>query len=195
MKDRVPLYPGRVKLTPVAGQSDVYDMTRADQPTQAGDPINKATLLKDATAALFGLGTDAVPDDVLAKLAGTALIGYDVQTESPNRLTDMLGNTILNLPAVQIATGSYVGTGTAGSDNPNTLTFGFVAKLVIVFLSGTTWAMFINNNTSENKAVSATTNYGNNAYTFSGNSVSWYANSSNYQLNGSGTDYYYIAIG
>lgn len=66
MKDRVPLYPGRVKLVPVSGQENVYDMTRADQPTQDGDPINKATLLQDATAALFGLGTDAVPDDVLA---------------------------------------------------------------------------------------------------------------------------------
>ena len=68
MKDRVPLYPGRVKMVPVAGQENVYDMTRADQPTQQGDPLNKATLLKDATAALFGLGADSVPDDVLAYL-------------------------------------------------------------------------------------------------------------------------------
>ena len=68
MKDRVPLYPGRVKLVPVSGQENVYDMTRSDQPTQEGDPLNKATLLKDATAALFGLGTDAVPDDALAYL-------------------------------------------------------------------------------------------------------------------------------
>ena len=68
MKDRVPVYPGRVKLVPVSGQENVYDMTRADKPTQDGDPLNKATLLKDATAALFGLGTDAVPDDVLAYL-------------------------------------------------------------------------------------------------------------------------------
>ena len=68
MKDRVPLYPGRVKMVPVAGQENVYNMTRADQPTQEGTPLNKATLLKDATAALFGLGPDSVPDDVLANL-------------------------------------------------------------------------------------------------------------------------------
>lgn len=68
MKDRVPLYPGRVKLTPVAGQSDVYDMTRADQPTQDGDPLNKNTLYKDQTAALYGFGPDSVPDDALAYL-------------------------------------------------------------------------------------------------------------------------------
>ena len=68
MKDRVPLYPGRVKMVPVAGQENVYNMTRADQPTQEGTPLNKATLLKDATAALFGLGADSVPDDALAYL-------------------------------------------------------------------------------------------------------------------------------
>ena len=34
MQDRVSLYPGRVKLTPVAGQANLYDLTRADQPTQ-----------------------------------------------------------------------------------------------------------------------------------------------------------------
>ena len=39
--DRVPTYPGRVKLVPVSGQTNVYDMTRADNPVQAGTPINK----------------------------------------------------------------------------------------------------------------------------------------------------------
>lgn len=66
MQDRVPLFPGRVKMTPVAGQANTFDMVRADDPTQAGTPLNKATFLKDATAALYGLGTGAVPDDVLA---------------------------------------------------------------------------------------------------------------------------------
>lgn len=68
MQDRVPLYPGRVKMTPVSGQANTFDMVRADDPTQPGTPLNKATLLKDATAALYGLGTGAVPDDVLAVL-------------------------------------------------------------------------------------------------------------------------------
>ena len=43
MQDRISAYPGRVKLTPVAGQADTYDLTRADQPTQEGTPLNKAT--------------------------------------------------------------------------------------------------------------------------------------------------------
>lgn len=65
MQDRIPLYPGRVKMTPVAGQANTYDMVRADEPSQEGTPLNKGSLLKDSTAALFSLGTDAVPDDAL----------------------------------------------------------------------------------------------------------------------------------
>lgn len=68
MQDRVPTYPGRVTLTPVPGQANTYDLVRADDPTQEGTPLNKATLLKDATALLFGLTTEAVPDDVFALL-------------------------------------------------------------------------------------------------------------------------------
>lgn len=40
--NRVPLYPGRVNLARVSG--NVYDLTRADQPTQAGTPVNAALL-------------------------------------------------------------------------------------------------------------------------------------------------------
>lgn len=40
--DRVPTYPGRVKLTPVSGQANTYDMVRADEPVEEGTPINKA---------------------------------------------------------------------------------------------------------------------------------------------------------
>ena len=62
MQDRVSQYPGRVKLTPVSGQENVYDMEWADGATVVGDPLNKNTFLTDATAALYGLGPDAVPD-------------------------------------------------------------------------------------------------------------------------------------
>lgn len=75
MQDRVPLYPGRVTLTPVAGQENTFDMARADQPTQEGTPLNKATLLKDATAAKFGKDASAVPDDVLDVLSKSVLEG------------------------------------------------------------------------------------------------------------------------
>lgn len=63
MQNRVPLYPGRVRMTPVSGQTNVYDMERADQPTQAGTPLNAETLLSDKTAEMYGLsGNNATPD-------------------------------------------------------------------------------------------------------------------------------------
>lgn len=68
MKDRIPLYPGRVKLTAVDGQPGVYDMVRADEATEQGTPISKATLLDDDTAALYGLTGDAATvNNALAK--------------------------------------------------------------------------------------------------------------------------------
>lgn len=53
-------------ITPEDGTATFYaKISMADNPSQEGTPLDKATLLKDATAALYGLGTDAVPDDVL----------------------------------------------------------------------------------------------------------------------------------
>ena len=46
MQDRVSLHPGRVKLVPVAGQENTYDMVRADSPTQEGTPLHKDSLLE-----------------------------------------------------------------------------------------------------------------------------------------------------
>lgn len=40
-----------------------------DEPTQEGMPFCKETMLKDATAALCGLGTDAVPNDIFEILS------------------------------------------------------------------------------------------------------------------------------
>lgn len=42
--DRVPTYAGRVKMTPVSGQTNVYDLERADSPITEGTPINAALL-------------------------------------------------------------------------------------------------------------------------------------------------------
>ena len=69
MQDRVSLYPGRVKLEPVAGQANLYDLTRADQPTQEGTPLNKASLLQDVVCDILGLDYAATPNDAFMSLA------------------------------------------------------------------------------------------------------------------------------
>lgn len=68
MQDRVPTYPGRVKLIPVLGQENTYEMVRVDEPTQEGTPLNKANLLQDPIAKMYGLSEAAVPNDVFAFL-------------------------------------------------------------------------------------------------------------------------------
>ena len=66
MYDRIPApgQEGRMLISPEGGTPYYATVAMADNPTQEGTFINKATLLKDATAALFGLGANAVPDDV-----------------------------------------------------------------------------------------------------------------------------------
>ena len=211
MQDRVSLYPGRVKLVPVAGQENTYDMVRADSPTQEGTPLNKDSLLKDATAALYGLGADAVPDDVLALLK-TIVDKHDI--------------AIAN--GVKIATGSYTGTGTYGSANPCSLTFDFSPKVVYIYSSDlspyaepnygywgtcdsqTTVTPFFNTLTS----IHTTWRKGSELksrilnYTIDGNTFTWVmtdtsstgttggpAAAAGAQLNTSNKVYYYFAIG
>ena len=101
MQDRVPLYPGRVKLNPVSGQANTFDLTRADQPTQEGTPLNKASLLKDATAALFGKTNAAVPDDILNLLSKSALAQIQEKYTKTTIGTLTVGSTItLNVSGV-----------------------------------------------------------------------------------------------
>lgn len=69
MQDRVPEKPGRVLVTPEDGSTAYYaTLTRADKPTQEGDPLNKSTFLQDDTAALFGKDSTAVPNDIFAEI-------------------------------------------------------------------------------------------------------------------------------
>lgn len=102
----------------------------------------------------------------------------------------------------RIEVGSYVGTGTDGSANPNKLTFLFEPKLLIIrnvvssnerlFLSivkSGRYVSFLLSNSGSN--VSSNTG----EITLSGNTVSWYAGGPNAQMNASKTTYNYIVIG
>ena len=181
MKDRIPKYPGRVRLVPVAGQENVFDLVRADEPTQEGTPINKATLLTDEVAALFGLGDAALPNDVLRH--------------------------IWEQNYTRFAYGSYVGDGNYGAANPNTLEFGFEPMVVIVAkseqesdsISGSIYGTF----PWLRGTASAPTSYSDNTggaaaavLTWEGNTLSWHSTSTAArQLNSAEITYYYAALG
>lgn len=122
--------------------------------------------------------------------------------EEAGTFTDISGGAI---PMVQIETGSYVGTGTYGADNPNTLTFPFEPKMVIIQRYYGTGDSVVNTHAIETVILGTGRVYvryvsspGNaapsiNVTEFS-KTVSWYSNSVNAQMN-SGRTYQYIAIG
>lgn len=79
---------------------------------QTGTKLDKASLLTDVTATRLGLTSAATPDQAIEKLR----------------------QMVASMP--HIATGSYIGTGTSGKENPNTLTFDFPPKVLFVFING-----------------------------------------------------------
>jgi len=89
MRDRIPTKPGRVQLVPSPDDDDLFILTRADEPTQAGTPLNKASLLSDATAAGFELAdTDAATVDAALSLVAGPYTRVRVGTAAPGPATD-----------------------------------------------------------------------------------------------------------
>lgn len=107
----------------------------------------------------------------------------------------------------KIAIGSYVGTGTYYSNNPNSLTFDFEPKVVIVVADGPNGLcagfLIVRGQTYSNGIGSfSSSSVGLDLHiTWSGNTVSWYttndfdAGKANAQMNTSGTTFRYVALG
>lgn len=123
MQDRVSLYPGRVKLEPVAGQANLYDLTRADQPTQEGTPINKANLLSDATAAAIKALLASQTENPVTPNAALAILAQAVDAAATKAdVVDSRGNC-------EIYSGSYVGN---SSNTTTTMTFPHKPYVIMV---------------------------------------------------------------
>lgn len=114
MRDRDSEYPGRIRLTPVLGEENIYDVEAADVPIDPGTPFNKATMLTDATAALMGLDDSATVDDMLSTLA-TRAISLNQNTNAINQSMATLTSKVNNLikyGSNDIGTGADLETGT-----------------------------------------------------------------------------------
>lgn len=104
VEDRVSAYPGRVKLTPVSGQTNVYDMVRADDPVQEGTPLNKALLdqkadrmTRDVTIYVTPSGNDAEGD-------GSSAAPFATIQAAVNALPKCLGGYTAT---IDVAAGTY----------------------------------------------------------------------------------------
>ena len=104
VEDRVSTYPGRVTLTPVSGQTNVYDMTRSDEPVQEGTPLNKALLdqkayilTEDTVVYVSPTGSDADGD-------GSSIAPFATIQAALNALPKLLGG---HVATISIAEGTY----------------------------------------------------------------------------------------
>lgn len=222
MNDRVSTYPGRVRLTPVEGQTDVFDMTRADSPTQEGTALNKANLLSDTTASAINTltgSTPSTPNSALYALTNkisaviTSLLtnttATAIQTLTGTKPTTADGAfsaltgelSSVEGVLVHIADGTYTGTGTYGSSNATVLNFSFVPQFVVVAPTDAGYSSMnrivaLRGNT---KVRNSTGDDSGDNYrlplTWSGNALSWYSSDAWSQLNQQGTVYHYFAVG
>lgn len=193
MTDRTPtqvLANGAIRYAVYDGQGNFlrYEyLLPADEPTDPGTLLNKSTLLTDATAAKFDKGSSAVPDEILSALGD-----------------------FVNFSAAHIAVGSYVGTGTHGSDSRNSLSFDFKPDVILIpdnKMYTSLDALNATHQITPNIAIRGQT-YGFNYFKnssgvsqetivqFFDNSIKWYSPvSAVHQLNIQGTNYPYIVIG
>ena len=117
-----------------------------------------------------------------------------------------------NMRISKVQHGSYVGTGTAGKDSPNVLTFDFVPKLLVIEEETRVGMNFSGSSNASNWIVlvngvtSAIVRQGINNVSNSDLSVTWTGNTVSFchtystpdassQLNKDGTTYHYVAIG
>lgn len=69
MTDRNVQFPNRFEIVPVPGTTNIFDVNPAPGTVyENGTFWNKQNVLKDATAALYGKGPAAVPDEIFAAI-------------------------------------------------------------------------------------------------------------------------------
>lgn len=120
---------------------------------------------------------------------------WDKIDESVKAALDDIGD--LQSEQVRIATGSYVGTGTYGASNPCSLTFDFAPRYIVI-TTGYTMSSFASTDSWIRPVSSANGMAGSHPCTITWleNGITWYGDySPDYQINKSGTTYYYLAIG
>ena len=155
-----------------------------------GNDINKASLLKDATASLYGKGTTATVDDILAAIR-------PLITTAQNKADSAFDQ-------VKISYGTYTGTGA----DSKLITVGFSFKFAFLWpmrSSGNTGATILGYNGAQNdgsvgasSGVTQQSDYMRNAYKYNvyvenKTNISFTVRSSD--LNDNGMKYGYFVIG
>ena len=165
-----------------------------------------ATISKSGLTVGFNINQASSIDDYVVvsacklELGSTQTLAHQengswVLNEIPNFDEQYMRCAILPGVPTRIEHGSYTGTGTYGSGNPSSLTFGFVPKTIIIYEDG----IHVQNieaiyGSQYVRVTYSTTNTA--TPTWDGSTTfKWYASGASNQMNSSGVSYYYVAIG
>lgn len=180
----------------VAGKASQADLTaltvtvntKANQSelTALTNTVNTKANQADLTSLTATVNTKANQSD-LSNLTST------VNTKASQADLTSLSNLVAQKGNLQVETGSYVGTGTAGSSKETSL--GFSSRpLLVIIVGGNCMGIF----SGQVEASVTSPISGSNvcSYHWGGNTLSWYERNSlpDIQLNLSNTTYYYLAL-
>ncbi len=107
---------------------------------------------------------------------------------------------LAHIGGAKIFNGTYVGTGTSGSNAPNSLTFTFDPKLVVIMDDSWYQPLMLVHPMAESRAIGVSVSDGVVAVSWGDKTVSWNvktisSNGARYQKNQEGKTYAYVAIG
>jgi len=182
MQDRISNHPNRWVLTPVTGETDTYDFTRADDPTQTGTPLNKATFLPDATVTNIETVTGAS--------------GVSLPCDALDAIVNALDTMGLTRNA-KISYGTWTGTGSGAS---RSFTFNWTPYIVIATKTNYAFSGGDSANSGADSFMwlNGQTSTGPRTFTLSGTKLTWKYTNSAYQqrenLNESGVAYSIIGV-
>lgn len=149
-------------------------------------------------------------NDNTAALKDALMLWY-YDDGSEHKATFLHDKNLSELGVAKIATGSYTGTGVVGENNPNSITFPFVPKVIMICGDGTqllfgtdygahsVFGVLWDQLSSEYKSI-ANNRYSSMRVKATDKTLSWYSNKNAsdavaYQLNTSGEVYRYVAFG
>lgn len=186
-----------------------FNATQSNAVNMAESLVGNFIMTTSSATAIKANTVYFIPDDasVAREMSGTKFV-YTTAIQSVTGYPAIPAGTTIEYLGVlgdktSIETGSYVGTGTYGSGNPNTLTFRFEPKFVHIQAgnigkedsSGFKFAFFV----LGTKGFSIGPGSANEMYNlnakFDGNTLSWYLGNAAQQLNTKSANYFFIALG
>lgn len=201
---------GKIKRAITSLISHLADTTKHITATERVTWDAKAPSSHASTGTTYGVGTSSnyghlkITDALNSTATDTAASAKAVKA-----LNDMVSG--LSVSGCRIATGSYVGKGTFGEGNKNTLTFDFAPKCIfLAWVAHTNYDSYANDilkseyflypiSGGSNTILSSSNNWSVVKVEWQDKTVNWYAlgpaASASLQNNENAVTYYYVAIG